>query len=151
MNPNIEQNTKRHIYLADDDIDDREIFVDAVKAVDASVVLREAEDGVELMNILTTFSDMVPEIVFLDLNMPRMSGFECLEEIRKQDGAIRNLNVIVFSTSQDPQNIEKAKALGADFYAVKPDNFEMLKKFLSDVLNIDWRLSNQKDRAFRLI
>lgn len=143
------QNSQRCIYLADDDPDDRELFVDALREVDPSVVLTQAEDGMQLMRILSTISDPVPEILFLDINMPGKSGLECLEEIRKAEGRIKEINIIILSTSSDPANIEKALELGADFYAVKPCRFEALKSFVHDVLKIDWEMIERK--KFRLI
>lgn len=58
------QNSQRYIYLADDDADDRELFVDALREVDPSVILTQAEDGMQLMEILGTIKDPIPEILF---------------------------------------------------------------------------------------
>jgi CheY-like chemotaxis protein len=143
------QNSQRYIYLADDDEDDRELFVDAIREVDPSVILTQAEDGMQLMEILSTIKDPIPEILFLDINMPGKNGFECLEEIRKQEGSLKQINIIILSTSNDPQHIEKALELGATFYAVKPNHFEVLKTFVKDVLQIDWQMTETK--KFRLI
>ena len=144
------QNSQRYIYLADDDEDDRELFVDALREVDPSVILTQAEDGLQLMNILNTIKDPLPEILFLDINMPGKDGFECLEEIRKQEGRIREINIIILSTSNDPQDIERAVELGATFYAVKPNRFDVLKSFVKDVLQIDWQMT-ENQKKFRLI
>lgn len=144
------QNFQRSIYLADDDVDDRELFVDALKEVDPSVVLTQAKDGVQLMEILNTIKDPLPEILFLDLNMPGKSGFECLEEIRRQGGSLKEINIIILSTSNDPQDIERALLLGANFYAVKPNCFDMLKSFVKEMLQLDWDM-NRKTEKFRLI
>ena len=144
------QNSQRYIYLADDDEDDRELFVEALGAVDPSVVLMQAEDGIQLMNILSSLSNPLPEILFLDINMPGKDGFECLEEIRKHEGSLKEIKVIIFSTSNDPWIIEKALDLGATFYAVKPNRFEVLKSFLDDVLRIDWEMAESK-KKFRLL
>ncbi|WP_426485220.1 response regulator [Flavobacterium sp. 2] len=144
------QNSQRYIYLADDDADDRELFVDALGEVDPSVVLTQAEDGLQLMEILSTISDPVPEILFLDINMPGKNGFECLEEIRKCEGSLREINIIILSTSNDPADIERALELGATFYAVKPNRFDVLKSFVKEVLQIDWKMT-ANIKKFRLI
>lgn len=144
------QNSQRYIYLADDDPDDRELFVDALREVDPSVVLTQAEDGMQLMKILSSITDPLPEILFLDINMPGKSGLECLEEIRKEEGRINEINIIILSTSSDPANIEKAFELGATFYAVKPSSFDALKSFVKDALKIDWEMT-QGNKKFRLI
>lgn len=145
------ENSHRHIYIADDDEDDRTFFLEAMLEVDPDVILKEAQDGAELMEILHTLSDPLPEVIFLDLNMPKKNGFDCLEEIRKLKGAIREVKVIMFSTSSDPQDIEKALELGASFYAVKPSGFDTLKSFLEQVLQIDWRCCTNDRGKFRLI
>jgi CheY-like chemotaxis protein len=144
------QNSQRYIYLADDDADDRELFVDALLEVDPSVILTQAEDGQQLMDILGTIEDPLPEILFLDINMPGKTGFECLEEIRKKEGSLKEINIIILSTSNDPQDIEKALELGASFYAVKPNCFDVLKTFVKDVLQIDWQMT-ENNKKFRLI
>ena len=144
------QISQRYIYLADDDPDDRELFVDALLEVDPSVVLTQAEDGLQLMEILSTIKEPVPEILFLDINMPGKTGFQCLEEIRKQEGRVKEINIIILSTSNDPQDIEKALELGATFYAVKPNRFDVLKSFVKEVLQIDWQMT-QDMKKFRLI
>lgn len=146
-----QQNSQRHIYIADDDEDDRIFFTEAILEVDPDVILKEAQDGAELMEILHTLCDPLPEVIFLDLNMPKKNGFDCLEEIRKLKGAIREVKVIMFSTSSDPQDIDKALELGASFYAVKPSGFETLKAFLAEVLQMDWRCCTNGSGKFRLI
>lgn len=131
------QISQRYIYLADDDPDDRELFVDVLLEIDPTVVLTQAEDGTQLMEILSTIKEPVPETLFLDINIPGKTGFQCLEEIRKQEGRVKEINIIVLSTSNDPQDIEKALELGATFYAVKPNRFDVLKSFVKEVLQID--------------
>ena len=62
--------------------------------------------------------------------MPKKNGFDCLEEIRKHEGELKEVPVIILSTSSEPANIESAKELEASFYAVKPSRFDILKSFL---------------------
>ncbi|PIF30495.1 response regulator receiver domain-containing protein [Flavobacterium sp. 9] len=146
----VNQNSHRYIYIADDDEDDRALFTDAILEVDPFIVLKEAQDGMQLMDMLDTLSDPLPDVIFLDINMPKKGGFDCLEQIRKQDGAIKDVKVIILSTSSDPEDIEKALELGATFYAVKPNRFDTLKIFLEDVLKMNWKISKNK-KKFRLI
>jgi len=141
----------RYIYLADDDEDDRSFFSEAIGELDPSVILKQASDGMQLMEIIHNLSDPLPDIIFLDINMPGINGFECLQEIRKLEGAIHEVRIIILSTSNDPENIDKALRLGATFYAVKPNRFDQLKSFLSDVLKIDCKSSSNGSRKFRLI
>ena len=83
------QNNSRHIFLADDDEDDRMFFSDALSEIDNSIVLTEAENGKELMEILHQPPNPMPEVVFLDINMPIQNGFQCLEEIRKDKNDLK--------------------------------------------------------------
>ena len=72
-------NAQRYIYLADDDSDDREFFADALSETAPNAVLEQAEDGMYLMDkLLALPSDELPDFIFLDINMPRKSGLECV-------------------------------------------------------------------------
>ena len=77
------------------------------------------------------------DLLFLDINMPGKSGLECLEEIRNSEGVLKEVNIVMLSTSNDPENIQKALELGATCYAVKPSSFEKLKSLLKEVLSMD--------------
>lgn len=131
-------NSQRFIYLADGDSDDRDFFADAMLEIDRNVILKQAQDGMHLMdNLLTLSRSDLPEFIFLDINMPGKSGLECLEEIRSSEGGLKEVNVVMLSTSSDPENIQKALDLGATCYAVKPSSFEKLKSLLEEVLSMD--------------
>ncbi|OCB78258.1 response regulator [Flavobacterium piscis] len=131
-------NSKRFIYLADDDSDDREFFADAVLEIDPDAVLKQAPDGMHLMDDLLSLSGAeLPQFIFLDINMPGKSGLECLAEIRSNKGVPKDVNIVMLSTSSDPENIRRASELGATFYAVKPSCFDRLKSLLEEVLSMD--------------
>lgn len=147
------QNTRiqKNIYLADDDDDDRVMFAEALFEIDSTVILTQAQDGQQLMEILYKQTDSLPDIIFMDINMPKQDGLKCLEEIRNQHGNLKELFVIILSTSSDPLVIDKAFHLGATFYAVKPSTFDDLKSFIKEVLQIDWLSPEKNDLKFRLI
>lgn len=126
-----------NIYLADDDEDDRSFFQDALRAVCNDFHLTIARDGRELMDILHLSPDPLPDIIFLDLNMPAKNGFECLAEIKQSDN-LKYLPIIVFSTTVQEETVNKVYKEGASYYICKPDNFTHLKKALKKVLEIDW-------------
>lgn len=141
---------QRNIYLVDDDEDDRMIFAEALFEIDNKVMLTYAHDGYQLMELLYMQPNHLPDIIFMDINMPRKDGLKCLEEIRNNDG-FKKLFVIILSTSSDPSIIDKAFNLGATFYAVKPSTFENLKSFIKQVLQIDWFVLEKNNLQFRLI
>ncbi|MEN2416180.1 response regulator [Flavobacterium mesophilum] len=134
-----QQNSHKVICLADDDEDDRMLFFDAIGELGLSVQVEEAEDGQVLLDILKKSAKRLPEIVFLDINMPGKSGLDCLREIRNAEGLFQAVKVVMLSTSSSIANIELSYDLGADFYAVKPSTFQGLKDLLHDMLTLDWR------------
>ena len=83
--------------------------------------------------------------------MPRKTGFECLEEIRSQKGNLKEVSVIMFSTSNDPENIQKALEMGATCYAVKPSSFEKLKLLLEEILVMDLVGAGEEKKKFLLV
>ena len=125
------------IFLAEDDADDRMLFAEALQEVNTSSRLTTAKDGVQLMKILEETVPPPPHVIFLDLNMPRKNGMECLAEIRG-DQKLKNIPVVVFSTSSQPEIIDKVYHQGANYYICKPSTFSMLKQAIAYVLAIRW-------------
>nr|WP_294933024.1 response regulator [uncultured Flavobacterium sp.] len=145
-------NSKRFIYLADDDSDDREFFADALSEIDLDVILKQEHDGMHLMDSLLTLSESeLPDFIFLDINMPGKTGLECLQEIRNLSGGLKEVNIVMLSTSSDPENIRRASELGATFYAVKPSCFERLKSLLEEVLSMDLVGAGEGNKKFLLV
>ena len=124
-----------NIFLADDDEDDRFIFKEALKEIQVPTSLFTANDGEQLMAALNTLTGNLPDVLFLDLNMPRKNGFQCLREIR-QNKNLRSLRTIIFSTSYEKEVIELLFKAGADHYIKKPTEFNELKKVIERVLKI---------------
>jgi len=125
------------ILLADDDEDDRMIFTEIVAQLENDIHLRTVSDGQQLIHLLTANGVLLPDLVFLDLNMPNKNGKECLREI-KAHPALHQLPVIIYSTSGAEKDIRDAYRHGASLYIQKPSNMKGLRKTLSDVLSIDW-------------
>jgi CheY-like chemotaxis protein len=117
--------------LVDDDEDDKEIFCLALQRIDPAIECTTASDGLEALSILKNKS-YVPGYIFLDLNMPRMNGKECLKEIKKQDH-LSDVPVIIFSTSAAERDIEETRRLGASSFITKPPLVATLAKKLSDI------------------
>ena len=94
------------LWLADDDADDCVFFKEALEELPVNSTLKTVNDGEQLM-ICSIQKEPFPDILFLDLNMPRKKGFECLAEIKRNE-KLKSLPVIVYSTSFDPRNCEHA-------------------------------------------
>jgi CheY-like chemotaxis protein len=126
------------ILLADDDEDDRLFFKDAFKEVKVKTAVSMVKDGIELMNYLLKAVEDLPHVLFLDLNMPRKSGMECLDEIRR-DERLKDIAVAIYSTSASENDIEETFVRGANVYIKKPNDFSKLKKILSEVITVNWQ------------
>ena len=126
---------KLNILLADDDIDDCHFFKNALEALPISTQLKTVHDGDELMIYLAENAEHLPHVLFLDINMPRKNGFECLAEI-KQDEKLKDLPVIMFSTSNAQEKINILFKTGADVYIRKPSNFAQLVQVIQHALPI---------------
>ena len=128
---------KPSIFLADDDDDDCVLFQDAMNEVARDHELVISYDGQELLETLDARVPPEPRVIFIDLNMPRKNGIECLQEIKRTD-KLKNIPIIILSTSSQAGSIETAYAHGADYYITKPGTYAMLKKTIEIVLAIDW-------------
>jgi CheY-like chemotaxis protein len=123
------------LLLADDDVDDRILFKQALEDLDLSSNLITVNNGVELMELLTDDTGNLPDILFLDLNMPRKTGNECLAEI-KGNKELRHLPVVVFSTSFDHRVVNRLYETGAHYYMRKPNEFSKLKQVIYNALSL---------------
>ncbi len=127
-----------HILLADDDEDDRNFFNDAIKELKMDNKLTLFKDGQALMDYLDHPDTSMPHILFLDLNMPCKSGFDCLKEIRA-NLKYKNVSIAIYSTSSSESDIEETFIGGANIYIKKPNDFNQLKKVIKDVINMNWQ------------
>lgn len=127
-----------NILLADDDEDDRLLFKDAFDEIRIKTNVQMVHDGVQLMHYLNNPEHNLPDIVFLDLNMPLKNGFECLAEIRSAK-RLKDLSIAIYSTSGSDEDIEETFVKGANVYIKKPNDFSVLKKVLGDVITINWQ------------
>ena len=127
-----------YIILVDDDEDDRLFFTDAFQEIKIATKIQTFKDGVELMDYLNSDRAILPEILFLDLNMPKKNGIECLNEI-KANSKFDDIAIAIYSTSSSEEHIEETFVLGANIYIKKPSDFNDLKKVLQDVVTINWQ------------
>ena len=130
-----------HILLADDDKADHILFEKAFKDLNVPPNITIVNDGEELIKYLTKHSEQLPDIIFLDLNMPRKNGFESLVEIREIE-KLKDLSIVIFSTSfpQDKNYelgmISNLFKLGANVFIRKPNNFGQLKHVILQALSL---------------
>ena len=127
-----------YILLADDDEDDRLIFKEAFKELMINIQVKTVNDGLELMNYLSKPGTNLPHILFLDLNMPRKTGIECLTEIKTID-YLNKIPIAIYSTSSSEDDISETYVKGANIYIKKPNNFLSLKKVLEKVIATNWQ------------
>ena len=104
--------------LIDDDEDDQELFALTLEELRAPITLQIANNGFDGLSLLKS-KKIKPDYIFLDLNMPRMNGKECLR-LLKEDSDLQEIPVVIFSTSDEIQDIKDTKALGALDFISKP-------------------------------
>lgn len=122
-----------NLLLADDDEDDCMFFREALDELPVTSSLQTVHDGIQLMRHLQ-LQEKLPDVVFLDLNMPRKAGYECLVEIKASE-KLKNLPVIIYSTSFDHDVVDQLYRHGASHYIRKPGEFVKLKKVILEALN----------------
>lgn len=132
-----------HIVLADDDEDDRLLFKKAMENLKVNTELSLYTDGQQLMDYLYSPDVRLPEVIFLDLNMPVKNGMDCLKEIRK-DNKFNDISVAIYSTSSSEQDIDETFINGANIYINKPNSFRKLKEAIAKVIEMNWQYHTSK-------
>jgi CheY-like chemotaxis protein len=131
----------KRLLIIDDDIEDQEIFIEAVRDVDQSIECQTALSG---ENAFTRFQSplaTMPDLIFLDMNMPKLNGKQVLREIKNHQ-RFSSVPVIMYSTSFAPSDIEEIKQLGAVYHLLKPSRFDDLCNALKHLLAVDWLKKN---------
>lgn len=119
---------KKSILLADDDGDDCLLFSNALEEIDVATNFISVQDGELLMKYLEN-APILPDIIYLDMNMPRKNGAACLVEI-KSNNRLKDIPVVIISTSLEPSLIEYLFVNGAHYFIRKPNSFSKLKSLL---------------------
>jgi CheY-like chemotaxis protein len=120
--------------IIDDDEDDRFFFKEAITDMFSSAVCLEATDGVHALNHLQK-AEQLPNFIFLDINMPRMDGKECLKELKK-DATLKDIPVIMYSTYSSEKSIEEFRVLGSSHFLFKPTDMNKLPQQIREVIKI---------------
>jgi CheY-like chemotaxis protein len=137
------------VLLVEDDLNDIFLVKRAFKMAHLETPLQVVTDGEEATHYLSgdgKYADRqahpLPRLIVMDLKMPRMNGFDVLEWI-KNDGALRRIPVIIVSSSDRPQDIDRAYELGANAYMVKPVNFHAVEHLFETITHY-WGLECAK-------
>jgi CheY-like chemotaxis protein len=123
----------RTCFLIDDDADDQEIFGLALRAVDSRVQFVTADDGIDALEKLNDDPVFTPDFIFLDLNMPRMGGKECLRELKKIP-RLDGVKIVVYTTSIEERDKKEMMAAGASYFLTKPADIGHLKEALASII-----------------
>lgn len=124
--------TAKRILLVEDDPDDQDLFCEALKLIHSQILCEIANDGVKALHMVEHQSPF--DLIFLDLNLPKMDGFECLWHLKNNE-LHKNIPVIILSTSHRLSDIERCKKLGAANFFSKPASFDKLFHMLENILS----------------
>jgi CheY-like chemotaxis protein len=122
-----------HLLIIEDDEDDRDLFCDAIHEIEPQIKCILARNGEEALTGLRLDQFPKPKLIFLDLNMPRKNGFQCLREL-KGDRLLRDIPVVIYTTSKSIEQKTECEKLGAVHFITKPTSFNELCRVISNVL-----------------
>ncbi len=121
-------------YLIDDDLDDQEIFCMAIEDFDNSIKCDYASDGGLAIKKLKEELNYFPDVIFIDMNMPKINGLQCLIELKKNH-RLDSVPVIIYSTSSDPKTIAETKKEGAFDFLIKPTSVSALTLMMEELFS----------------
>lgn len=119
--------------LVDDDGDDRHLFTEAAGLIQPQITCYVSENGKQAIELLSDLSKQLPHVIFLDVNMPVMNGWNCLKELKSNE-RLKDIPVIMYSTTSHQREVDIACEMGAHCFCVKPEKFTLLKQIL-EVIN----------------
>jgi CheY-like chemotaxis protein len=125
------------IILTDDDKASQRIFEDALSRIKILADLTTADNGQQLMDKLRDPDEPIPDVIFLDINMPVKDGKECLLEI-KSDKNLKHIPTVIYTASDSEKDIEDTYRAGANLYITKPVSFSVLVNIIEKVLTLNW-------------
>lgn len=136
------QNEPLQILLADDDESDRLLFKEAFAELKVNSIVQTVNDGVQLMEWLNRKNIRLPHLLFLDLNMPRKNGLECLKEIKSNE-KLKAISIAIYSTSDNEKDMDETFRNGANVYITKPNDFNTLKQVLEKAVMTAYQYQDQ--------
>lgn len=125
--------THKKCFFIDDDEDDRDFFCSAIQAIDPSIECIFAKDGQQALNKLQTEPTLVPDFIFIDMNMPMIDGKQCLAEIRKI-ARLDQVPVYIYSTSGSEKLVNEVLDIGAEEFLIKPSSMGALEQMLRAIV-----------------
>jgi CheY-like chemotaxis protein len=127
-----------NLLLADDDSDDCSFFEEAVAEIAPHSTIQIKKDGEEVLKYLFNPHSILPDVIFLDMNMPFIDGVKCLEEIR-YNSKMNNIFIVMNTTTASPKDIELSYEKGANLFLIKPNSYFELKKSIATILKLDFK------------
>lgn len=124
----------KHVLLADDDIDDCAFFIEALEGYQESTSYTIVNDGDKLIDLLI-ITEQLPDVLFLDINMPRKNGFECLAEI-KSNKKLEVIPVVILTTTFEKGVVDSMYQKGAHYFICKPAGYLQFNKIIQQSLNL---------------
>lgn len=140
MEPSLSFSNKsvKKITLVDDDPDDRELFSYVVESrCNYNINLKTYIGGVELLDEIASNPHAIPDVLFLDINMPRLNGLECLKKLRECEDC-KKTRIIMYSTSSSELDVKQSQLLGADLYLKKPNDIKKMGEVICKLIHTDW-------------
>ena len=119
--------------IVDDDVDDRELFIEAVKEIDSTIECVTATNGQAALELLKNPLFSLPDFIFLDLRMPKLDGKKCLSELKK-DERLKSIPVVIYTTSKDVEESKELRGMGAFYFMSKPNNPDEIYYLVSFVM-----------------
>ena len=126
----------RKILLVEDDADDQHLFTEALHAMYPAIECLIAKDGRDALDQMNTTSP-IPTIIFMDLNMPMMNGYECIAALRKES-RFRNIPIVIYTTSNKTTELKRITDLGVKAFLTKLTNFAILQNQIGEILEMNF-------------
>lgn len=145
MSMEMDMNKQKLVLLVEDDLNDIELIKRAFAKIKMNIKLDVVKNGVEGADYLGAVDSRndkkVPDLIIMDLKLPKKNGHELLDWIKDREG-IKHIPVVVFTSSNESRDIEKAYKLGANSYVLKPVSFEKLTELIK-TLTTYWLSINE--------
>jgi DNA-binding response OmpR family regulator len=124
------------ILIIDDDSDDSDLLRDAIQQIAPETNCTMVSSSDEALEGMKSRKIPRPDLIFLDLNMPRINGIECLRQL-KEEPEVREVPVAIYTTSKSHDDQVESLKLGASYFVVKPSSFRQLCKVISNIFTLE--------------